>query len=589
MSDVSRNKIIFIPSGRLGNAIFRYMACAIVNIINPRLEYTLAADSPSTPTFTYYKGVDQEGNDAYQAQQTDKEAMHVEAIRDHSIVGYNTLGYFKHTIDLQQLTSNKYINNENGQGLYIKTTLTLTDANFFDMFYKKLEYFHVRMEGYFQFGYIYLKYKPQLLHYMNAHKDTHYIQTDLNERILMREILDDLVLPLEKQYDMAIHIRLGDFNGRPDFIECEHYLNLFASLLPRMAEKKICIVYQASGAGASASGAGASASGAADASYITTCLDWFQSYAIPVQLESNSLLIDFNIMKQAKLLVCSMSTLAWAAAYLSAGQQCYMPDYNFYGTERQAFFFHKPTPTTILYPVKTSPAIHIQPYILTLPEFASRINKLDGLNLQLSRIGLDTTIYHGVHGKDVSIYEALSKQTHIKHVTWQNTTYFYDTRVRINGVPMSQGEFGCAWSHLNLLRKLVDDRETNYYLILEDDVELVKPVGELQQLLQHLPPDTDLCHLAKSDWNPFVKTNPVNAYFYECAKLFFNKTTSYVISKKGAQKILDYTMNSINMPIDDLFNTVFRLTPDFRFYVPGTYFFKEQDNVPSSIKAIDQR
>ena len=84
-----------------------------------------------------------------------------------------------------------------------KNTVLLTDDNFFAMFYKKLEYFHVCMDGFFHFGYIYLKYKSYILHYMEQHKNEHFIQTDRNERFLMRDILDDLALPPEKQYDIA--------------------------------------------------------------------------------------------------------------------------------------------------------------------------------------------------------------------------------------------------------------------------------------------------------------------------------------------------------------------------------------------------
>jgi GR25 family glycosyltransferase involved in LPS biosynthesis len=98
----------------------------------------------------------------------------------------------------------------------------------------------------------------------------------------------------------------------------------------------------------------------------------------------------------------------------------------------------------------------------------------------------------------------------------------------------------------------------------------------------------DLIHLAKSEWYAFKKTSPSNAYFYECEKQFFNKTTAYLVSKKGAEKILAYAENAIHVPIDDLFNMIFRLTPDFRFYVPHDYFFKEQENVISIIKTIDE-
>jgi GR25 family glycosyltransferase involved in LPS biosynthesis len=80
----------------------------------------------------------------------------------------------------------------------------------------------------------------------------------------------------------------------------------------------------------------------------------------------------------------------------------------------------------------------------------------------------------------------------------------------------------------------------------------------------------------------------VNLYFYECEKQYFNNTTAYLISNKGAKKIMDYINNSINVPIDDLFNMMYRLTPDFRFYVPGDYFFKEQANVLSTIQDINK-
>ena len=298
-------------------------------------------------------------------------------------------------------------------------------------------------------------------------------------------------------------------------------------------------------------------------------------------------------MKQCKTLICSMSTLAWTAAYLSKHlQKCYMPNYNFYDIPlRRQFFFKKPIENTSLYPVKTTSPIlsQITPYIITLPEYTGRLEKLDDLLTNLSLMGLETVVYNGVNGKKIDIINDT--------LTYVNTTYTYDKTVRLNRIAMTRGEFGCAWSHLNLIKQLAAspkqadqahaDPSQLYYLILEDDVKLVKPLDELYTLLHHLPADTDLCHLAKSDWYPFKKTRQVNPYFYECEKDFFNKTTAYLISQKGAQKIMEYINHSINVPIDDLFNMIYRLTPDFRFYVPSDYFFKEQDNVLSTIKDID--
>ena len=153
---------------------------------------------------------------------------------------------------------------------------------------------------------------------------------------------------------------------------------------------------------------------------------------------------------------------------------------------------------------------------------------------------------------------------------------------------MSNGELGCALSHINLLKQLTKEpTEIKYYLIMEDDVELVKPINELYELFHHLPDDFDICHLAKSTWYDFVKTNKVNAYFSECSKSYFNNATAYIVSKKGAEKIMLYISNSVSVPADDLINMIYRLTPDFRFYVPCEYFFKEQDGVKSTIKNIN--
>ena len=153
---------------------------------------------------------------------------------------------------------------------------------------------------------------------------------------------------------------------------------------------------------------------------------------------------------------------------------------------------------------------------------------------------------------------------------------------------MRKGEFGCALSHIHLLKQLTKEpSEINYYLIMEDDLELVKPINELNDLLHHLPSDFDMCHLAKSDWNPFIKTQAVNEYFSECSKSYFNRTTAYIISKKGAEKVLLYVDSQLSIPIDDIFNRIYRLTTDFRFYVPFDYFFKEQNNIESTIKDIN--
>ena len=574
-------KIVFIPNGRLGNAIFRYMACALLNILNPSLEYCLPHQmtelghqtTGGKDDYVYYAGLDHEGDDIHNRSKAELES-------DLTVVAYNTLGFYKHTVDVDKLTSNKYINKENGHGLYVRKIIKITDDNFFSFLNKDLRHFTLLMDGYFQFGHIYLTYKKEILTYMEANKHTHFIQTDLKEKIPLYAIMDDMTLPSLKQYDAVIHIRLGDFNGRPDFIETQHYIDLFNSIHFETRQiQRICIICD-------------TITSHDDSEFMKTCVRWFHDRAIDVTLERNDVIMDFNIMKHSKLLVCSMSTLSWAAAYVSTqAQECYMPDYNFYTVpQRRSFFFRKPCPTTHLYPVKTTvPSIAaIKPIIITLPDYAARLVKLNDLQRKLSSLGLETEVYNGVNGKHITWQN--STIDYIKYIHYENTTFTYDATVRENQTSMKLGEFGCAMSHLTLLKRLIEepDHSIKYYLILEDDVELVRPIEELYTLLKHIPEDMDMCHVALSDWYPFVKTKQVNAFFYECEKAYFNRTTAYLISRKGAEKVLAYSNNHINIPIDDLYCTLYRETSDYHFYVPCDFFFKEQENVVSTIADVNR-
>ena len=118
---------------------------------------------------------------------------------------------------------------------------------------------------------------------------------------------------------------------------------------------------------------------------------------------------------------------------------------------------------------------------------------------------------------------------------------------------------GCALSHLNLWFKLVNDKpEINSYLILEDDVKFKS--GWKKQWLEaapHLPENFDVVYLggilppnrsgfeqckepvnkyfSRVKENSFFGQNPPNRYFHWCAY-------AYVLSKQGAQKIIDVLM-----------------------------------------------
>ena len=73
--------------------------------------------------------------------------------------------------------------------------------------------------------------------------------------------------------------------------------------------------------------------------YINTLLNKYNCV-----LEYNDTLTDFHIMRNAKVLVCSNSTLSWMAVYFSNSiETCFMPDHK--------YDYKKPIDNTIIYKI----------------------------------------------------------------------------------------------------------------------------------------------------------------------------------------------------------------------------------------------
>jgi glycosyl transferase family 25 len=492
--------------------------------------------------------------------------------------GYNTLGFIKKDIDISKLCNTDYINDEVGGGIFVKNTKIINEDNFFNYIQytdeenlnisKLPKNRNISLSGYFQYDNIYLQNKNYILDFLQKNKHIHKIRTD-NEEYLTKSIIDDMVLDSSKIYENVIHIRLGDFNGRPDFIEHEYLLRLFDSIKDIFYNKTAIVIE--------------TPCSELDVTYLNTVLDWFKQNNVPIPvIESNDMLTDYNIMKQAKVIVSSMSTLCWAAAYFSNSlEKVYMPNYNFFDNEeRKNAFFKMPIQNTILYDVKTTKFTDIKVVILTLKKYSHRMNKVYDLVNKLSQLGLRCSLFYGVNGEDIAYSKSMSPN--IYNLEYKNEVKRYDCSIRLNKQLMTNGELGCAWSHINIYKTLLKDNSVDKYLIFEDDVEIVESLEYVYECLVKIPSDCDMCHVSKSDWYNFVLNDKVNEMWNTIHKQYFNRLTAYIISKSGAEKILDYVKDNINIPADDLLSNM-HLEDKIRVYVPTRHMFHEPENTISII------
>jgi hypothetical protein len=325
--------VIFRKSGRLGNALFRYFA-SILFCIKYDYEYILEEECQSIEDYIFYKGVDH-CNDDIECVNLNIDNLKKICDINNNALCFNTLGYIKSDFNIYNLNSNDYINEQNNHGLYIKNIININDNNYFKH-YKNCKINNLIMDGYFHFDKIYLEHKNEIINFIEKNKNNHRIKTDRNDIFLIKDLIDNTTLDNSKIYDIVIHLRLGDFEDLDDFIEYNSIISLLKEL--NFNNKKCAIVVQ-------------KIYNNKDEEYINNLLNWFKQNNIEINIESNDLITDFNIMKQCKTLICSNSTLSWTAAYLSKNiELCYIPfDKNRSNDEKYLNRFKKPIENTLFY------------------------------------------------------------------------------------------------------------------------------------------------------------------------------------------------------------------------------------------------
>jgi len=583
---IQNNKkyIIFRSAGRTGNAIFRYFA-SILYCLKYNYEFILETEYDKLNNeYTFYPGVDQPGNDIEHMYNIflDK-VINTKYSRGNeyynNIKGFNTFGFLKSKINIDELRENNCINSNTHHGIFVKNEnfedntkihqkiFTINDNNFFDfLLYENVpEDHHILMDGYFQFNDIYLEKKDEIIKYIN--KNNHYLDNDNKERFLIHNYIKDIPLPFNKIYDLVIHIRLGDFNDREDFIELKYLKELFENI--KINDSKIGIVSE-------------KANSENDIKYINDLMVFLNDKYININnnntivLESNDIITDFNIMKQCKNIICSNSTLSWIATYLSKSiNNCIFPNYCIYKIDRK-LTFKNPIKNTIYYNISELNNLNIKVIILTLKDNDKRKRKFYEIISIFRQLGINLELFYGINGEKIKIIDTEDNNIKLLYNNFQ--TIYYNKQGRINMKDMNLGELGCSWSQINIYKKLLKDKIYDKYLVLEDDAIFESNLENLMNILINIPEDIDIGHLGKSECFNFKLKDKINDYYYSIEKEFFNRTTSYIISKNGAKKLLEYVNNIITRPADDLLSNYFIKNDNFNVYVPKKYLFTQHDN-----------
>lgn len=175
-------------------------------------------------------------------------------------------------------------------------------------------------------------------------------------------------------------------------------------------------------------------------------------------------------------------------------------------------------------------------YVINLDKSKDR---LDELTKNFNKYGVKFTKFSAIYGKDLDAEEINKRASMLcRHFL------------------CNYSMIGCAMSHFSLWEKLSKDPKNEYYIIMEDDAQID---GKFKEVIRKIERDSlngklnfDILSLycwSKLNCFQFRDIHRITDDYIIGISLYPNSTASYIISKKGANKILQY-FKKINYHLD---------------------------------------
>jgi len=190
------------------------------------------------------------------------------------------------------------------------------------------------------------------------------------------------------------------------------------------------------------------------------------------------------------------------------------------------------------------------------------LNRRDNFSNQAKYFGLDFCFFDAIDGASIEKYDKDSnKHNQTMCRTKCGIKFNYKpTQLIFNNCSnptLSNYYIACALSHLCLYEKLLFDSVNDFYLIFEDDYIFSKnfTINDLRFDLSNLPKDVDLCFFSPrhAGVDSYTKEKQINESIYKIKNTNgIEGTSMYLISKKGAEKLLNVDGLNVNYNADEL-------------------------------------
>uniref|UniRef100_A0A6C0I7N1 Glycosyl transferase family 25 domain-containing protein n=1 Tax=viral metagenome TaxID=1070528 RepID=A0A6C0I7N1_9ZZZZ len=213
-------------------------------------------------------------------------------------------------------------------------------------------------------------------------------------------------------------------------------------------------------------------------------------------------------------------------------------------------------------------------YIISLKKNHIQCKKtIDTLN----KSGVNNVnIFEAINGNDlIMTLDDIGYKHPYVNVSMATQYNMYNGRTKFRDIP-SRGAIGCYLSHVMLWNKLIDN-DKEYMLILEDDaIPLDNNLDNKINNLINERNDFDILLLGYR-----LKDRDIELISKNISKCkYFVLTHSYIISKKGALKLLKHAF-PIEMQVDNYMSFYSLFDQDFKIYYSNHMLFKQSNHISS--------
>jgi GR25 family glycosyltransferase involved in LPS biosynthesis len=148
---------------------------------------------------------------------------------------------------------------------------------------------------------------------------------------------------------------------------------------------------------------------------------------------------------------------------------------------------------------------------------------------------------------------------------------------------LSGGQLACALSHMTVWARFLESGDSERLMVFEDDVKPPSGSGirsDVGEALRELPRDWDICFLGWC-WSDCGAHQKVSKHLDRVRVV--HCTHAYVLSRKGARKLLDAIREPLTQPIDEYISALTASGAVKSHVVRKPLFFQDRENLGSTV------